>query len=102
MAIEIICDEKYPPSNKTDGVPIAKSVLVEIPSDEVDLESRGIIQTGVDVLEFRIVSWQRAAIVFCKINFPMSILAIPEAISTVGAVGGSFILVGFACLNVCE
>ncbi|KAH7325549.1 transmembrane amino acid transporter [Stachybotrys elegans] len=92
--------EKYQPSDKTDMVPAAGSVKAGISSHEVNLESREVFQTGTDVLEFRTVSWQRAAIMFCKINFAMSILAIPEAISTVGAVGGSFILIGFTCLNI--
>ncbi|KAF5584347.1 amino acid transporter [Fusarium subglutinans] len=81
--------------NKDNG-----SIKVGISSGEVDLESREVFRTGDDVLDFRTVSWQRATIMFCKINFAMSILAIPQAISTVGAVGGSLILVGFTSLNV--
>jgi hypothetical protein len=99
MAIETVpSEEKFKASeNKDNG-----SIKVGISSGEVDLESREVFQTGDDVLEFRTVSWQRATIVFCKVNFAMSILAIPQAISTVGAVGGSLILVGFTSLNVCK
>ncbi|KAK0390162.1 hypothetical protein NLU13_3735 [Sarocladium strictum] len=67
-------------------------------SDE-EADSREVFQTGVDGVEFRTVSWQRATIVFCKINFAMSILAIPEALSTLGSVGGSIALVAFTTLN---
>ncbi|KAF5705072.1 amino acid transporter [Fusarium mundagurra] len=97
MAIETVpSEEKFQASeNKDNG-----SIKVGISSGEVGLESREVFQTGDDVLEFRTVSWQRATVVFCKINFAMSILAIPQAISTVGAVGGSLILVGFTSLNV--
>lgn len=70
-------------------------------SDE-EADSREVFQTGVDGVEFRTVSWQRATIVFCKINFAMSILAIPEALSTLGSVGGSIALVAFTTLNTCE
>ncbi|KAF5970658.1 amino acid transporter [Fusarium coicis] len=97
MAIETVpCEEKkLQSSEKSNG-----SIKAGVASGELDLESREIFQSGDDVLEFRTVSWQRATIVFCKINFAMSILAIPQAISTVGAVGGSLILVGFTSLNV--
>jgi hypothetical protein len=70
--------------------------------DVENAESREVFQTGVDGVEFRTVSWQRATIVFCKINFAMSILAIPEALATLGSVGGSLALVGFTSLNVCK
>lgn len=79
-----------------------ESVKVGVAHNKVDLESREVFQTGDDVLQFRTVSWQRATIMFCKINFAMSILAIPEAISTLGAVGGSIILVAFTALNTCK
>jgi hypothetical protein len=92
---------EYQSSDKGDMVQTA-SVKAGVIDDGVDLESREVFQSGANVLEFRTVSWQRAAIMFCKINFAMSILAIPEAISTVGAVGGSLILVGFTSLNVCK
>lgn len=99
MTIETMLSEEKSQSsdNRNNG-----SIKVGISSGEVDLESREVFRTGDDVLDFRTVSWQRATIMFCKINFAMSILAIPQAISTVGAVGGSLILVGFTSLNVCK
>ncbi|KAK0388790.1 hypothetical protein NLU13_5033 [Sarocladium strictum] len=100
MAIETIPSEKFQSSEKTDMVASSDSIKGGgVSNVEVDLETRGVFRSGDDVLEFRRVSWQRAVIVFCKINFAMSILAIPQAISTVGAVGGSIILVGFTMLN---
>ena len=53
---------------------------------------------GVD---FRTVSWQRATIIFLKIQFAMSILSVPAAIATLGAVGGALSIVGWNALNTC-
>ncbi|KAF3403162.1 N amino acid transport system protein [Talaromyces pinophilus] len=93
------CDEKCQSSDRMDMAG-AESIKAGVLSRVVYLESREVFQTGDDVLESRTVSWQHATIMFCKINFAMSILAIPNAISAVGAVGGSIILVGFTSLNV--
>ena len=54
---------------------------------------------GVD---FRTVSWQRATIVFLKIQFAMSILSVPGALATLGAVGGALSIVGWDALNTCR
>ncbi|KAG9964335.1 amino acid transporter, partial [Aureobasidium melanogenum] len=62
-------------------------------------ESREVFQAHVDGVEFRNVSWQRATVVFVKINFAMSILSIPAAMAALGSVGGSLSLVGFTALN---
>jgi hypothetical protein len=71
-------------------------------SDTEKGESREVFQENVDGVEFRTVSWQRAAVVFLKINFAMSILAIPGALGALGSVGGSLCIVGYTSLNVCE
>ncbi|KAH7006674.1 transmembrane amino acid transporter protein-domain-containing protein [Fusarium venenatum] len=63
-------------------------------------ETRDVFQENVDGVEFRTVSWQRAAVVFLKINFAMSILAIPAALGALGSVGGSFCIIGYTSLNV--
>lgn len=65
-------------------------------------ESREVFQVGVDGVEFRTVSWQRATVVFLKINFAMSILAIPGALAALGSLGGSLAIVGFTSLNTCK
>ncbi|KAL4967030.1 uncharacterized protein BDV14DRAFT_188660 [Aspergillus stella-maris] len=41
----------------------------------------------------------RATVVFTKINFAMSILAIPAALAEMGSVGGSLSIIGFTALN---
>jgi hypothetical protein len=65
-------------------------------------ESREVFQENVDGVEFRTVSWQRATVVFLKINFAMSILAIPAALGALGSVGGSLCIIGYTSLNVCK
>lgn len=65
-------------------------------------QSREVFQAHTDGVEFRNVSWQRASVVFVKINFAMSILSIPAAMAALGSVGGSLSLVGFTALNICE
>jgi len=71
-------------------------------SDTEKGESREVFQENVDGVEFRTVSWQRATVVFLKINFAMSILAIPGALGALGSVGGSLCIVGYTSLNVCK
>ncbi|KAH0334441.1 amino acid transporter, partial [Aureobasidium melanogenum] len=63
-------------------------------------QSREVFQAHIDGVEFRTVSWQRACVVFVKINFAMSILSIPAAMAALGSVGGSLSLVGFTALNI--
>jgi hypothetical protein len=85
----------------TTGSPTNGTTLMYTDTEK-DLESREVFQKGVDSVEFRTVSWQRATIVFCKINFAMSILAIPEAFAALGYIGGSLSIIGFTSLNTCE
>ncbi|GKU09444.1 unnamed protein product, partial [Fusarium langsethiae] len=68
-------------------------------SDTEKGESREVFRENVDGVEFRTVSWQRATVVFLKINFAMSILAIPGALGALGSVGGSLCIVGYTSLN---
>ena len=51
------------------------------------------------VLTFCFFSRPRATVIFLKIQFAMSILAAPSALSTLGAVGGALSLVGWQILN---
>ncbi|KAJ9637426.1 uncharacterized protein PV06_04085 [Exophiala oligosperma] len=62
-------------------------------------ETREVFKAHVDGVEFRTVSWQRAAILFLKIQFAMSILAVPSALAALGAVGGALSIVGWGTLN---
>lgn len=73
------------------------------PTEKADiLEAREIFHDGAEGVKFRTVSWQRATIVFLKIQFAMSILAVPGALATLGAVGGALSIVGWMVLNTCE
>ena len=64
------------------------------------LEAREIFHDGNESnVKFRTVSWQRATIIFLKIQFAMSILAVPGALATLGAVGGALSIVGWEVLN---
>ena len=73
------------------------------PSEKAEiLEAREIFHDGAEGVKFRTVSWQRATVVFLKIQFAMSILAVPGALATLGAVGGALSIVGWMVLNTCE
>ncbi|KAH6689439.1 transmembrane amino acid transporter protein-domain-containing protein [Plectosphaerella plurivora] len=63
------------------------------------LEAKEIFHDTEDGVQFRTVSWQRATIIFLKIQFAMSILSVPGALSTLGAVGGALSIVGWQTLN---
>jgi hypothetical protein len=52
-------------------------------------------------VDFRTVSWQRATVIFLKIQFAMSILSVPASCATLGAVGGGLSIVGWGVLNTC-
>lgn len=62
-------------------------------------ENREIFHDTEDGVKFRNVSWQGATIIFLKIQFAMSILAVPGALATLGAVGGALSIVGWQTLN---
>ena len=81
------------PSHSDGSVPTEKEGI---------LEAREIFHDVADGVKFRTVSWQRATIIFLKIQFAMSILAVPGALATLGAVGGALSIVGWAVLNTCE
>ena len=66
------------------------------------LESREIFKKATDGVDFRTVSWPRATIIFLKIQFAMSILAVPGSLATLGAVGGALSIVGWQALNTCK
>jgi hypothetical protein len=69
---------------------------------EADLEVREVFRKDTDGVAFRTVSWQRAAVVFLKIQFAMSILSVPGALATLGAIGGAVSIVGWGALNTCK
>lgn len=52
-----------------------------------------------DGVDFRTVTWPRAAIVFLKILFATGVLSIPAAMYEIGAAGGALVLLGFGLVN---
>jgi hypothetical protein len=73
-----------------DAAYIDEKTVQNVPQVFVDTE---------DGVNFRTVSWQRAAILFLKIQFAMSILSVPGSIVSLGAVGGALSIVGWQTLN---
>jgi hypothetical protein len=74
--------------------------LPDTDTKEAVLEAREVFHDATDGgVKFRTVSWQRATIIFLKIQFAMSILAVPGALATLGAVGGALSIVGWEVLN---
>ena len=68
---------------------------------KISLEDREVFRDTEDGVQFRNVSWQSATIIFLKIQFAMSILAVPGALAVLGAVGGALSIVGWQALNTC-
>lgn len=66
-----------------------------------DVSACEVFQETSEGVNFRSVSWQRATVLFLKIQFAMSILAVPAALGTLGAVGGALSIVGWQVLNTC-
>lgn len=65
-------------------------------------EANEVFKQSEGGVQFRTMSWQRACVIFLKINFAMSILAVPGTLGTLGAVGGALSIVGWEALNTCE
>jgi len=80
--------------------PLADDKDFEIAKSQ-NLESREVFQDVTDGVQFRNVSWRSATIIFLKIQFAMSILAVPGALAVLGAVGGALSIVGWQALNTC-
>ncbi|KAF2993879.1 hypothetical protein E8E13_001903 [Curvularia kusanoi] len=96
----------FPPTEKRSGylqaTEMTSNDLAEKSGTTTELtesESHEIFRVDGEGVNFRTVSWQRATIVFLKINFAMSILSVPEAIATLGAVGGGLSVVGWSAVN---
>lgn len=64
-------------------------------------EAHEVFKTSSEGVNFRTVSWQRATVIFLKIQFAMSILSVPGSLATLGAVGGALSIVGWEVLNTC-
>ncbi len=70
------------------------------PTDE-KREAYEVFKLTDNGVDFRTVSWQRATIIFLKIQFAMSILSVPGSMAVLGAVGGALSIVGWDILNTC-
>ncbi|KAF2708097.1 amino acid transporter [Pleomassaria siparia CBS 279.74] len=58
-----------------------------------------IFKQTTDGVQFRIVGWPKAAIIFLKVIFATGVLSIPTAMYGLGAVGGALSVVGWGALN---
>jgi len=65
-------------------------------------EAHEVFKKDAGHVDFRTVSWPRATVIFLKIQFAMSILAVPSALGTLGAVGGALSILGWGALNTCK
>jgi hypothetical protein len=94
-------DEKRVAAINSDHITSQQSPDVSLPeTKEAVLEAREVFHDDNESnVKFRTVSWQRATIIFLKIQFAMSILAVPGALATLGAVGGALSIVGWEVLN---
>lgn len=91
------------PSGMNDDKIRPPSVHNEISSlKEQALTTHEVFRDTEDGVQFRTVTWQSATIMFLKIQFAMSILSVPGAFATLGAVGGALSLVGWHVLNTCQ
>ncbi|KAL5116334.1 hypothetical protein ACEQ8H_005792 [Pleosporales sp. CAS-2024a] len=68
---------------------------VKIASDE-DFE---VFKDTTDGVQFRLVGWIKASVIFLKIIFATGVLSIPTAMYGLGAVGGSLSVIGWGILN---
>ncbi len=69
--------------------------------DVAAAEDREVFKKDVDGVEYRTVTWQRAIIIFLKIQIATGVLGIPGAFGSLGAVGGVLSVVGWQALNTC-
>ncbi|KAF2110970.1 transmembrane amino acid transporter [Lophiotrema nucula] len=58
-----------------------------------------VFKTGIDGVQFRLVGWPKASVIFLKVIFATGVLSIPTAMFSLGAVGGAFSVIGWGLLN---
>lgn len=69
--------------------------------DEAEREKHEVFKKTEGGVDFRTVTWQRATLIFLKIQISTGILGIPAALYSLGAVGGGLSIVGWQILNTC-
>jgi hypothetical protein len=67
----------------------------------IDLEQYEVFKQTTDGVNFRTVTWQRAIIIFLKVQIATGVLGIPSAMYSLGAVGGAISIVAWQFLNLC-
>lgn len=97
-------NSKAPSANEVEQKKMpGDAVRPNLPAEKAGaIEDAEIFHDTADGVQFRNVSWQGATIIFLKIQFAMSILAVPAALSVLGAVGGALSIVGWQTLNTCQ
>lgn len=78
---------------------VAEGAYADVKDDSA--EAKEVFDASSGGVEFRTVSWQRATVLFLKIQLGLSILSVPSSLAALGAVGGSLSLIGWAVLNTC-
>jgi hypothetical protein len=68
--------------------------------NEID-EEHEVFKKTADGVDFRRVTWQRATLIFLKMQIATGILGIPAAFGSLGAVGGALSVVGWQLVNTC-
>lgn len=73
---------------------------VEVLAGEVDdiSEEHEVFKKNGEV-SFRTVGWPRASVIFLKVIFATGVLSIPTAMVSLGAVGGSFNVIAWVCIE---
>ncbi|KAK9418788.1 putative Amino acid transporter transmembrane domain-containing protein [Seiridium unicorne] len=67
--------------------------------DEAEREKHEVFKKTEGGVDFRTVTWQRATLIFLKIQISTGILGIPGALYSLGAVGGGLSIIGWQILN---
>jgi hypothetical protein len=69
---------------------------------EATIEAHEVFRQVDEGVNFRTLSWTRAAVLMIKLNFAISMLSIPSLFGQLGAVGGSLSVVGWNIMNTCK
>lgn len=72
-----------------------------ISNDDAEREKYEVFKKTDGGVDFRTVTWQRATLIFMKIQISTGILGIPGALYSLGAIGGGLSIVGWQVLNTC-
>ena len=85
--------------NKHDPEKIGTIPSRDSESPEAIKGEQEVFRITEDGVDFRTVTWPRAAIIFLKILFATGVLTIPAAMYEIGAAGGALVLLGFGLVN---